>query len=89
LATHSQMVVRVRGKYYDFKLSTVFDQSGLWNLEMRSVRTVQEHKEQCVHIPLSTVPWLRHHLVTILAKHDGIQMGKPPSIPAWAKRGFS
>jgi hypothetical protein len=80
----------VRGKFYDFKLSTVFDQrSGQWNLEMSSVKTVQEHKEQCVHIPLSIVPWLRRHLVTILTKYDGIQMGKPPSIPAWAKRGFS
>jgi hypothetical protein len=79
------------GTNYDFKLSVVFHQwSGQWNLKMRSVKTVNEHNERFVHIPLYTVPWLRRQMVTMLAKHDGsVQMDKPSSIPQWAKQGFS
>jgi hypothetical protein len=58
-------------------------------LEIRSVKTVQEHKERWLRIPLWAWPWLRQQMTSVLVKHDGSeQINKPPTMPEWTKKGL-
>jgi hypothetical protein len=60
------------GLYYDFKLLVVWHpEIGKWELEIRSVKTVQEHRERWLRIPLWAWPWLRQQMTSILVEHDG------------------
>jgi hypothetical protein len=78
------------GLYYDFKLSVVWHpETGQWDLEIHSVKTVQEHKERWLRIPLWAWPWLRQQMTSVLVKHDGSeQINEPRAMPEWAKQGL-
>jgi hypothetical protein len=78
------------GLRYDFKLSVVWHPgTGQWDLEIRSVKTVQEHRERWLRIPLWELPWFREQMTSMLVEHDGSeQINEPPTMPEWAKRGF-
>jgi hypothetical protein len=74
------------GKFYDFQLSVVwFEQGRQWVLKIRSVKTVQEHKEKRVQIPLWTLPLLRQKMAIFLEQLDGTErIEKMPTMPEWA-----
>jgi hypothetical protein len=74
------------GQNYNFQLSVLWFELGRqWHLNIRSVKTVQEHNEKGVQIPLWTLPLLRQKMATILEKLDGTQrIGKMPTMPEWA-----
>jgi hypothetical protein len=78
------------GLRYDFKLSVVLHpESGQWDLEIRSVKTVQVHNERSLHFPLWALSWLRQQMASMLVKHDGSeQTNEPPTMPEWAKGLF-
>jgi hypothetical protein len=66
-----------------------FERGGHWTLKIRSVKTVQEHNEGGVQIPLWTLPWLRQEMATMLEKFDGTQrIDKMPTMQKWATQGF-
>jgi hypothetical protein len=74
------------GLFYDFQLSVLwFKPVRHWVLQIRSVKTVQEHNEKRVQIPLWTLPLLRQKMATFLEKLDGTQrINKMPTMPEWA-----
>jgi hypothetical protein len=78
------------GLHYGFKLSVIWiSKAGLWNLEIRTVKTVQEHKEKWLRMPLWALFWLRQQMASMLVEHDGSeQTNEPPTMPEWAKGLF-
>jgi hypothetical protein len=74
------------GIFYDFQLSVLwFERGRQWQLKIRSVKTVQEHNEKGVQIPLWTLPLLRQKMATFLEQLDGTQrIDKMPTMPKWA-----
>jgi hypothetical protein len=79
------------GLIFDFNLSALLHpKSGQWNLEIRTVETVQEHKEKSLHFPLWALSWLREQMVSMLVKHDGSErIDEMPTLPKWAKGLFA
>jgi hypothetical protein len=74
------------GLFYNFQLSVLwFERGRHWDLNIRSVKTVQEHNEKGVGIPLWALPLLRQKMATILERIDGTQrIDKMPTMPEWA-----
>jgi hypothetical protein len=75
------------GLSYNFQLSVLWSERQ-WNLYIRSVKKVQEHKEREMHFPLWTLPWLREQMAKMLAKIGSERICKMPTMPEWAKQGF-
>jgi hypothetical protein len=71
------------GIFYNFQFSVWWSEGGRY-VKIRSVETVQEHKEKEVRFPLRALPWLRKQMTIMLEKHDGTQrIDEMPTIPAW------
>jgi hypothetical protein len=79
------------GIFYDFQLLVLWSKRGQqWDLKIRSVKTVKDHNEKRVQIPLWTLPLLRQKIAEILEEHDGTQhIDQMPTMPEWATQAPS
>jgi hypothetical protein len=76
------------GLFYDFQLSVLwFERGRHWVLNIRSVKTVQEHKPKEMYFPLWTLPWLREQMASMLVEHDGTErIDEIPTMSEWATK---
>jgi hypothetical protein len=78
------------GLFYDFTLSVDWHpETGKRNLQIRTVKTVQEHRERSLRMPLWALFWLREQMASMLVEHDGSErIDEMPTLPEWEIKGL-